>query len=348
MRFIAVNMSIADFCGSLDRKETVVDKRYQRSSEVWPSLARSYLVETILKGFPIPKLAIHQATDLRSRKTTKFIVDGQQRTMAIQAFYRGDLTLSRSLELEDAAGRTYLDLPEPLQELFLSYVLDFDQFEAATDEDVREYFRRINSFTAPLNPEEQRHARYQGHMKWFILGLGERHSDTLVSLDVIQSRGIVRMADTKFFAEIINALLTGIVTTNKTILDAMYAKFDKEEVDRSVEMSSALDEAIDVVLRWPDLRGTALMRTHVFYSLLLAIIALQRRWPRLAELVPKAPISRNANLGLLRLASAIEEPMANMDLKGFTDAAGGKTNVKAQREERVRWLGRALAGELNQ
>jgi len=37
---------------------------------------------------------------------------------------------------------------------------------AATPAEVREVFRRINSYTVPLNSEEQRHATYQGPFKF--------------------------------------------------------------------------------------------------------------------------------------------------------------------------------------
>ena len=133
----------------------------------------------MLRGFPIPKLTLHQKTDLRSKKTLNYVVDGQQRTNAIMDFYNNRLRLSRTLEFEEVRGKRYENLEEEFQNDFLSYPLQFDQFTGVDEDIVREYFRRINSFTAPLNPEERRDADFQGHMKWFILGLTERHSNTL-------------------------------------------------------------------------------------------------------------------------------------------------------------------------
>src|SRR5687768_16101845 len=142
MKIITVTSSIGDYCAAFERNEIVVDTTYQRSPDVWPNPARSYLIETILKEFPVPKLAIHQATDVISRRSIKNVVDGQQRTMAILDFYRNELRLARALELTEAAGKTYEELPDNLKQVFLAYVLTFDQFEAAGDEVVREYFRR--------------------------------------------------------------------------------------------------------------------------------------------------------------------------------------------------------------
>src|SRR6266536_1432263 len=128
MKTNLVNMTIADYCSAFERGEVLINKTYQRSSDVWPSPARSYLIETILKGFPIPKLALHQVTDLRSRKTLKYVVDGQQRSSVIRSFFNNELRLLRSIELAPATNHTYEELPAELQEDFLSYMLYFDQF----------------------------------------------------------------------------------------------------------------------------------------------------------------------------------------------------------------------------
>lgn len=344
-----VNMTVADYCSAFERNEVVIDRTYQRSPNVWPSLARSYLIETILKDFPIPKLALHQKTDLKSRRTIKFVVDGQQRTMAIWDFYADELRLGRRLELSEAAGHTYSELPEELRETFLSYVLVFDQFEGATDEDVREYFRRINSFTAPLNPEEQRHAQFQGPMKWFVYGLSERWGEALVGLGVLTSKSVVRMGDAKLMAETTHALLYGIKTTSKTTLNTMYREYDKGETFAEEDaIHSAMDQAFESILSMPGIHDTALMRTHIFYSLVLAVIAVQHNWRTLPKLDRSAgmgigsSISETTVNNLLTLAAALEEPETHSAYTEFTRASQEKTNVESQRTTRVKWLIDAL------
>lgn len=349
MKTNPVNMTIADYCSAFQRTEVQIDRTYQRSSDVWPLPARSYLIETILKGFPIPKLALHQVTDLKSRQTIKYVVDGQQRSSAIVAFYKNDLRLSHSIELADAANRTYEELSPEHQEIFLAYLLQFDQFEASPEEDVREYFRRINSFTAPLNPEEERHARFQGAMKWFVYSLAERFGETFVNLGVIRKKSVVRMADAKFIAEIIHGLKYGVTTTSKKSLDAMYRAFDRgNEVPEEAALRTAIDGAVNQVLSWDEVRETPLLRTHTFYSLILALVLVQKRWPTLqyidAEL-SEGGVSRSAPQNLLRLAAALDEPEIFKDYSEFTSAAAEKTNVKAQRENRIRWLAHALTRE---
>src|SRR5690349_9743601 len=105
-------MTVSEYCRSMQRREITVNRDYQRSDKVWPDAARSFLIETILMGYPVPKLSLQQETDLRTRETIKRIIDGQQRSKAILDFFNDELRLSSTLELEDAAGKRYTDLPE--------------------------------------------------------------------------------------------------------------------------------------------------------------------------------------------------------------------------------------------
>src|SRR5438034_1088978 len=105
-------MTVADYCAAMDRKEISPNNEYQRSDKVWPPSARSFLVETILLGFPIPKIFLFQKTDLKSKKTIKEVVDGQQRSKTIHDFFHNKLVLSKRSEIESARGKTYDQLSD--------------------------------------------------------------------------------------------------------------------------------------------------------------------------------------------------------------------------------------------
>ena len=77
MNRVHTSFTIADYCRGMKRNEIIVNKNYQRSDQVWPQVARSYLVETVLKGFPIPKLYLYQVTDIKSKQTYKEIISIQ-------------------------------------------------------------------------------------------------------------------------------------------------------------------------------------------------------------------------------------------------------------------------------
>ena len=314
---------------------------------MWPPPAQSYLIETILRGFPIPKLALHQTTDVKNRRSIKYIVDGQQRTNALLAFFGGSLRLTRSLDLEDARGRTLDDLSPDLQTTFLSHQLQFDQFDAAAESVVREYFRRINSFTAPLNAEERRNAEFQGKMKWMILRLSGRHSNTLVSLSTLTDRQVIRMADQKLFAEIVDAMLVDVRTTNASSLSSMYRMYEHEDPPDQEKIVRAIDSAFDTLLAWPGLRDTGLVkRTHIFYSLLLAIIAVESRWATLEHISPasvRQSVSDVAEQNLLKLEDVLSDEVPDQRYATFVKACTVKTNTWDQRQARIKWLSAAIS-----
>ncbi len=341
-----ITLSVADYCNAFGRKEVLVDRKYQRNASVWPERAQSYLIETILRGFPMPKLALHQQTDVKSRKSLKYVVDGQQRTNAIVDFFSGKLTLSQSLELQGASGKTLDGLSQELQEAFLSYPLQFDQFEAVDEDVVREYFRRINSFTTPLNPEERRHANFQGNMKWFILKLAERYTETLLSLRTMTEREIVRMADHKLFAEIVHAMIHSVRTTNSRMLDNMYREYNTEDIPEEDQLRHTIDSAFSRILGWRELCLTSLVqKSHIFYSLILAVAFVEPTWTKILRQDGEESdlkIHVHSERNLLQMSDSVLVGDEENVFRGFLKASSEKTNTKAQRETRIKWLVRGI------
>lgn len=342
-------MTIADYCAAMDRGEIVVNRDYQRSDKVWPDVARSYLIETMLKGFPVPKLWLHQIVDPKSKKGVKEVVDGQQRTFTISEFFQNRLRLSAGLELETAAGKTYDELDDELKVEFLNYPLAFDLFVSTSGDEVREVFRRINSYTVPLNGEEHRHAVYQGQFKWFINRLSRTYAEAFLGMGTFSEKQLVRMQDAKLLTEITHALLEGITTTRRTTLDALYKDKDKEFPEES-DLEERLTRAFDQLVAWNEIHQTALMKPYVVYSLVLAVAHLQSRVgalnedfdaPRIRQF-DDAAVQRN----LLVLADAVENPDQAGDLSPFVEASSSRTNVADQRRKRFQWFCRALTDDL--
>lgn len=94
MKVTPTTFTVAEYCEQMRRGDIVVNRDYQRSSKVWPPAARSYLMDTILLGYPMPKLSLYSKTDLKTKKTIKEIVDGQQRSQAILAFADDEFRIS--------------------------------------------------------------------------------------------------------------------------------------------------------------------------------------------------------------------------------------------------------------
>ena len=80
------------------RKELVVNSEYQRGAGLWPTAAKSYFIDTVLKGFPFPKVYFYERMDKETRRPRREIVDGQQRITTLVEF--GGLKRAESLTAE--------------------------------------------------------------------------------------------------------------------------------------------------------------------------------------------------------------------------------------------------------
>jgi len=317
-------MNILDYCNDFISGKIRVDTNYQRTDKVWPPQAKRYLIESILLGYPIPKFFLHQKIDAKSRTALKYIVDGQQRTMAIIEFFQNKISISKACKNLDIAGKSFDSLSDEYQDRFLSYSIPVDLFVTAQKEEIIETFRRINSYTVPLNSEEKRHANHQGDMKWFIHALATNFSNQLLEIGVFTDKNLARMADYKFYAEIILFLdKNKIVTTTAKPLDDLYAKYDKEFQNASVYLER-LENAFTIAIGWEWLNGLQITATHIFQMLIASILFNEGKEFLSEEII---------HLNLSSLSEALEQGFAATEHRDFLASASKTTNDGTRRTE---------------
>lgn len=141
---------------------------YQRVSDIWPLDKQQLLIDTILNGFDVPKLYLHQLTPPQSRdgRLCKYaVIDGKQRLDAIWSFIDGKFALPDDFEYlhasdVKAAGMTYAQLAEKYPDLkvrFDSAQLTTVVVRTSETELIEEMFSRLNE-AVPLNAPEKRNA----------------------------------------------------------------------------------------------------------------------------------------------------------------------------------------------
>ena len=349
MQVTSSSFTVAEYCNQMEDNKIVVNRDYQRSAKVWPPAARSYLIDTILLGFPIPKLSLYQRTDLKSRQTIKEIVDGQQRSEAILGFYNDEFRISGKSQF---SGKRFSQLDEETQVRFLDYQLSVDVFVSATERDIRQMFRRINSYTVPLNRQEYRHATYQGEFKWFIVDLTEQYAQLLKDIGVFNENQLSRMRDAELISEIIMATSDGIASASQNKLDAFYEEHDAN-FEESEAVSRQLNDALTYIANWKQLHNSPLMKPYNFYSLILAVLHTLRPTERLADLEPNIALSISAlgddqvitNLSLL--AASLEDPENYKNLSDFVEAGSSATTTLKNRTIRFRYFLKALGNTLS-
>ncbi len=214
---------ISDFVDWHKEKRLDLNPDFQRGS-VWSPAARTFLIDTILRQLPIPKVYLRTKIDIVSKKSVREVVDGQQRIRAILDFADNKLTLSkRAAEFE---GMKYDDLDDSQKTEFLAYPIAVDQLVNATTEDVLEVFARLNSYTVSLNGPEKRHAKWQGDFKFAIRAASRKWGAFWKDYKVLSTQQRVRMLDDALTAEMVGILLEGVRDGGDPKLDALYRKYD--------------------------------------------------------------------------------------------------------------------------
>ncbi|MGL9623282.1 DUF262 domain-containing protein [Bradyrhizobium sp. U531] len=339
------NYSIAEILNMLERRELLVNQDYQRGSGLWPYGASSYFIDTILEGYPFPKIYMYEYLDRTARGIRREIVDGQQRIKTIQRFYLNEFALTGDTQY---AGRRFNELDEDKQEQFLSYPVSVDVIRNATKAEILQMFRRMNAYTLPLNEAEKRHSSFEGAFKWFVNQLADSLNEFFVSFGVFTNRQIVRMADAELITECVLAIERGVISTSATDLRSVYKQYDRE-FPYADEYRRKIAEAVGFIGQELDvLRGTHMMKPYALHSLIVALIHSrfgiqhieeQFQVPSIGKFAidPKAAAS-----GLLALAQAHEAKETEGPYAIYVWGCLGGTNRVGRRTARIAAVLRAL------
>lgn len=138
---------------------------YQRPA-VWSSGQKQLLVDSILRGYDVPKFYWRQV----SKKPVKYdVVDGQQRIRAICEFCDGKYRLPKDadpIDGFDVKGIRHDELPHELRIKWDTYNLDIVVMDGSDEDETREMFLRLQNGTS-LKAQEKRNAM-PGNMRDFV------------------------------------------------------------------------------------------------------------------------------------------------------------------------------------
>lgn len=165
------NYSIRDFEEWNSRNELILQPKFQRR-DVWSDKARSYLMDTIIRGKPIPKIYMRQDVNPKTRRAVREIVDGQQRLNTVLTFLKDGFKISKAHH-ETFGGKTFSGLDIDTQRDILKYEFVVDLLQDMPDSEVFNVFARINTYSEKLKAQELRNSKWFGHFKSSVYLLAE-------------------------------------------------------------------------------------------------------------------------------------------------------------------------------
>lgn len=211
-----------------------LDPPYQRRS-VWTPKDRRFFLDTIFRGYPCPPIFLHKVTGTDD-KTKYAVVDGKQRLQTLFKFVDGGVALADDFGDTRFNGKKWDDIGAAERQIFWDYVIpvEFLSFDPTDTRAVDQAFDRLNRNMRKLEPQELRHARWDG---WFI-NLVERECEEAAwrKFGVVTNARSKRMKDAQFMSElalvVIEKKMHGF---DQDMLDTAYAIYDDlEEADTEV------------------------------------------------------------------------------------------------------------------
>lgn len=338
--------TIAEIISGFSRKDIRINRSYQRSGGIWPSSAQTYFIDTILEKYPFPKLYFHQIYDRTLKKPIMEVVDGQQRLKTILDFSRDKIRLSKASQKH--SGLTFSELDEATQESFQMYRVPVDVILAAERPQLLEMFRRMNAYTAPLNPAEKRHSIYQGKFKWFAVELADKISPILEEFGILTTKQIIRMADAELIAELVIVLDEGLVNRSESSVNKIYKKYDTSftyEENYSTIISHFFQF---LATNFGELRKTFIMKTYAVHSFFSAYAHIKYGIPDGEEYLsfPSRGKDVKADRETIDKLLEISDAHETKDIDGpygkYVKAAISTTTKVAQRKARTKVLAQVL------
>jgi len=349
---------VKDFLSWYEQGGLILSPKFQRNS-VWNTQAKSYLIDTILRGLPIPPIFMKEYIDRESKKTIREVIDGQQRLTAIINYYENIYKILPSHNKE-YANLTYEQLDDDTQIDFLGFNIPIVLVKTEDDSIVYDMFARLNTNNVVLNKQELRNSKYWGEFKVFANNIATKYRNNFIFYKTFTDQQITRMADIEFINSLIIVALDGIITESPKKIDDYYAANDEvfERIDEVYKKLTTVMAIIEQIFDTPTF-STKFFHTKVsMYTLFTSIYFMTYEHPEYSQYhvlnennlfdnegnvelnIIKTLINQLENFEstLIRAKNGEIEGERYKSYKLFLDNHRTRTTSKKEREERVRFL----------
>ena len=246
----ATTISIASFHEQNQLNKYNYEPPYQRRS-VWSDEKQSYLIDSILRNFPIPPIFLHRKIDSDTGRTNFDVIDGKQRLTAIARFINNEIPSANEYgpaeEVNILDGSYFKDLSsnEKLSEFkasFWKYELPIEYIDPTDKDLIEDVFDRLNRNGEPLKGQELRNAKF--HSTSLMIAI-----DAILTHPYLKERlavtDLARMEDKEFGSECLLSTLMGqVIGSSQEILDKLYEQHKTGDFSTAVGASHEICDSL--------------------------------------------------------------------------------------------------------
>jgi hypothetical protein len=261
--------SIQDFVEWDTQGALELNPSFQRRP-VWSDKAKSFLIDTILRGKPIPKVFLRQKINVSTKSAIREVVDGQQRLRTILTYIRDGFEVSKNHN-SDFGGLVFSQLPEEVQAQILSYEISTDLLINLPDSEILDIFGRLNSYAVVLNDQEKINASHFSKFKALADRIGYKYNEYWTLQKILTKNQVLRMQEISLVADLLIALIEGI--KSKKQIKTFYARYERFFEHDPELLEKRFDLVISLIWKlYPEgITYTEFARVHLFYSLFTSV-----------------------------------------------------------------------------
>lgn len=205
MKRQAIPMKVKNLYGMYQKGNLTFDNEIQRVFEQWKEDQKSLLIHSILDDYIIPPIFLIKDDsgnkDSRGRTISNYdVLDGKQRLTTVfdfieEKFALSDVTPTIEVDEEEyeLAGKTFVELDEELQENIRNYGFTIYNLEGNSDEEVEEFFLRINGGVSLSKNQITKGKAGIKTMKYLNKLLAEKFFSTVCNFSGAQSKSEVNL-----------------------------------------------------------------------------------------------------------------------------------------------------------
>lgn len=237
--------SLGDFLSWKKTQSLELSPSFQRRS-VWTKSQKSYFVDTVYRGLPVPIIFLRERTDVESLSTIREVVDGQQRLRTLLSFVSStsleDYDERDNFEVQkkhnsEIANKGFAELNERQKKRILAYQFSVHVLQSDTsDAEILSIFARMNSTGSKLNDQELRNAEFFGEFKLASYSSALKNLERWRAWKIFSEQEIARMKEVEFTSILFIIILNGLFERTQGNIKKAYQAYENEfEGKRRVE-----------------------------------------------------------------------------------------------------------------
>jgi hypothetical protein len=305
---------------------------------------KCYLIESILLGFPVPEIYVHNMTSPEG-ETSFAIVDGQQRIRAVLQFIGAEtdpqeeefnkFVLDKLSDSSPWKDKKFADLTDVEKRRFYNYSLAVRLLQTDSESELRDMFERFNKYLTPAKPQELRNARFSGPLVKMVEVLS--NNEYWAENRIVSPQLIRRMGDFEFISELIIGVLHGPQAGSAAVIDEYYVTYEdyEEEFPGQRQVKKLFETTLDTIKRvLPNIKDTRWGNKTDFYTLFVVLASLLKSHTLAVSSHKKVGEALKSFAEEVDLRLSNERARVSEDAVSYVRAVEKGANDKARRADR--------------